>query len=248
MTQKNAKLSQQVVGKLALQGARNLIWDQIIMEADKFRPHLDIIEHQEIAMGEAKKQAHIVSAEVNKRPLVTMENAITFLSTLSNGSASKYRIQNRVAIVSRARKVVAKHRMMETVRAEIEVTERKFREVVKLFRQMLSRGILFFWEEKGPLMSHKEYQECLVHCRLDHNKFGDMQQALSRKVVFDKLASDFELLFDFKAACSKVPKISYPETMELQVQAYNMMVVTMPGPDLWRVIQQYGSPKLKVHS
>ena len=82
LTQKNAKLSQQVVGKLALQGARNLIWDQVIMEADKFRPHLDIIEDQEIAMGEAKKQAHIVSAEVNKRPLVTMENAITFLITV----------------------------------------------------------------------------------------------------------------------------------------------------------------------
>ena len=97
-------------------------------------------------------------------------------------------------------------------------------------------------------MSKKEYQECLVHCRLDHGKFGDMQQALSRKLVFDKLASDFKLLFDFKAACSKVPKTSYPETMELKAQAYDMIVVTLPGPDLWRVIQQYGSPKLKAHS
>ena len=52
------------------------------MEADKLRPYLDIIEDKEIAMGEAKKQAHIVSTEVNKRPLVTMENAITFQSSL----------------------------------------------------------------------------------------------------------------------------------------------------------------------
>ena len=50
-------MSQQVVGKLALQGVRHLIWDQIIMEADKFRPYLDIIEDHEIAMKEAKKQA-----------------------------------------------------------------------------------------------------------------------------------------------------------------------------------------------
>ena len=84
--------------------------------------------------------------------------------------------------------------------------------------------------------------------RLDHIKFEDMQQALSRKVVFDKLASDFELLFDFKATCSKVPKISYSKVMELKVQAYDMMATTMPGPYLWRVIQQYGSPKLKAHS
>ena len=71
-----------MVGKLALQGARNLIWDQIIMEADKFWPYLDIIKDQEIAMREAKKQAQIVSAKVNKRPLVTAENAITFLSSM----------------------------------------------------------------------------------------------------------------------------------------------------------------------
>ena len=44
MIQQNAKLSQQVIGKLALQGARHLIWDQIIIEADKFRPYLDFVE------------------------------------------------------------------------------------------------------------------------------------------------------------------------------------------------------------
>ena len=46
LAQQNAKLSQQVVGKLALQGARHLIWDQIIIKADKFRPYLDIIRDQ----------------------------------------------------------------------------------------------------------------------------------------------------------------------------------------------------------
>ena len=100
----------------------------------------------------------------------------------------------------------------------------------------------------GPLMSQKEYKECLAHYWLDHSKFGDMKQALSGKFVFDKLASDFELLFDFKATCSKFPKISYPKTMELKAQAYDMTTATMPSPDLWRFIQQYGSPKLKVHS
>ena len=96
-------------------------------------------------------------------------------------------------------------------------------------------------------MSQKEYKECLVHCRLDHNKFGYMQQALLGKVIFDKLANDFELWFDFKATCSKVPRASYPEAMELKAQAYDMVVVPLPGPDAWRIIYQYGSTKLKAH-
>ena len=43
LTQQNAKLSKQVVGNMALQGARHLIWDQKITEANKFRPYLDFI-------------------------------------------------------------------------------------------------------------------------------------------------------------------------------------------------------------
>ena len=50
LIQQNTKLSQQVVGKISLQGARHLIWDKIIIEADKFWPYLDFVEDQEITM------------------------------------------------------------------------------------------------------------------------------------------------------------------------------------------------------
>ena len=88
-------------------------------------------------MKEAKKQAQIVSVEVNKRPLVIVENAITFLSSMLDGSASRYGIQNRITVVSGARKIVAKHKMMEMVRDKIEVTKHKVRGVI-------SRGLPFF--------------------------------------------------------------------------------------------------------
>ena len=67
-----------------------------------------------------------------------------------------------------------------------------------MFRTLASRGLPFFWEERGPLLSQKDYKDCMLDCRSDHRKFGDMEQALPRKVVFDKLANDFELWFDFK--------------------------------------------------
>ena len=111
----------------------------------------------------------------------------------------------------------------------------------------MDRGIPFFWEEKGPLLSQKEYWEHLVYFRLDNIKFGDMQQSLSGKIVFDKLANEFELLFDFKATCAEVPETSYLETMELKVQSFDMVVAILPSPDLWRSIQQYRSAKLKMH-
>ena len=115
LTQQNDKLIQQVIGKISLQGTKHLIWDQIIIEADKFRPYLCIIEYLDIAMKEAKRQVQIVEAEVNKKPLETVENSITYLSSLLDEASCSYGIQNRVVVVSAARKVIAKHWMRETV-------------------------------------------------------------------------------------------------------------------------------------
>ena len=104
-------------------------------------------------MREAKKQVQIVEAEVNKKPLETAENSITYLSSLSDIASSSHGLQNRVIVVSAALKVIDKHRMKEIVQAKIELTEHKLWEVIKLFRPLMSKGLPFFWEEMGPLLS-----------------------------------------------------------------------------------------------
>ena len=81
---------------------------------------------------------------------------------------------------------------------------------------------------------------------LDHTKFEDMQQALSRKAVFDKLAREFQLIFDFKVACTKLPDLSYTNNMELRVLAHEMVVAYFPNSKHWRSIQHYGSTKFKL--
>ena len=129
---------------------------------------------------------------------------------------------------------------------KIGIIDHKIKEVIKLFKPLVDRGIPFFWEEKGPLLSKKYYLERLVSCRSDNIKFEEMQQSLLGKTIFDKLASQFELLFDFKSTCSKAHEASYKKIMELKVQALDMVVTTLPGPDQWRSIQQYVSSKLRM--
>ena len=136
--------------------------------------------------------------------------------------------------------------MLDTVQAKVDIISHKFKEVIKLFTSLVSRGIPFFWEEQGSLLSQKEYLDKLVNCRSNHSKFEYMQQALSGRVVFDKLAEEFELLFDFKVVCAKVPNFSYADNMELKVLANEMVVADFPKPENWRVVQQYGSTKYKL--
>ena len=109
--------------------------------------------------------------------------------------------------------MVTKHMMMETVQAQIDITDHKVREILRMFKTLVNRGLPLFWEGRGPLLSQKDYKDFLLECRSDHKKFEDMEQALSGKVIFYMLANDFELWFDFKAMCSKVPMASYLEAM-----------------------------------
>ena len=85
--------------------------------------------------------------------------------------------------------------MKETVQAKIELTEHKIRDVIKQSKPLTSKGIPFFWEEMGPLLSQKDYKEFLVNYRSNRSKFKYMQQALSGKTIFDKLVDDFVLWF-----------------------------------------------------
>ena len=126
--------------------------------------------------------------------------------------------------------------MLDTVQAKIGIIDHNVKEDIKLFKALVNRGIRFFWEEKGPLLTQEEYLERLILHRAYHNKFGDMQHVLSGPIVFEKMAGEFELLADFKATCATVPNFSYTKNTELKVLSHNMVVIIFLGPDLWKLI------------
>ena len=55
-----------------------MIWDKIILEANKFRPYLDYIADQDSASKVATKNILIVKKELNKKPMEVPQNAINF--------------------------------------------------------------------------------------------------------------------------------------------------------------------------
>ena len=125
-----------------------MIWDKIISESDKFRPYLNFIFDQEDALEVAKKNVSKVKGELHKKSAKVAQNAFNFLSNFSEEQTSKYGIPNRVAIISGARKVVRKHRMLDNVHAKIDIIDHKFKEGIELFKPLVSREIPFFQEEK----------------------------------------------------------------------------------------------------
>ena len=123
----------------------------------------------------------------------------------------KANIQDRILVITCARKLVNKYHHLEMVQAKIDVMHHQIKGFIELFNPLFRRGLPFFWEEKGGMWFQKDYNDKLISCILDHRQFDDMQQqSLSGKIVIDKLDGDFEMFFDFKDICAKFLDLSYP--------------------------------------
>ena len=65
--------------------------------------------------------------------------------------------------------------------------------------------------------------------------------------MFDKLSREFELLFGFRAVCTKFMAPSYHENLELGVLEEEMIKFKIPITEKWKVIENYGKTKYKLH-
>ena len=98
------------------------------------------------------------------------------------------------------------------------------------------------------MLSQKEYHDRLIDCRQYHRQFEYMaQQSLSGKTMFDKLSGEFELLFDFRVMCTKLPVPSYLEKLELDMLPEEMIKLEMPTIKQWKVIENCYRTKYKLH-
>ena len=77
---KNEKLMNQVTGRLHVQGAKHIIWDMIIVEATQLRPYLDYILDKEIVIQAARHNVAAVKEVLNKNPIDTANNTISFFN------------------------------------------------------------------------------------------------------------------------------------------------------------------------
>ena len=144
----NLKLNKQVIRQMALQGSKHMIQDEIIKEASKFRFYLDYVANQEDSLTTAKKNVVLEKQELHKKTIQVAQNVVNFFSTLCEDRIKRMGIEDKVVVVSWARRVIGKYRMMETMQAKIDIINHRVEEVISFFISLVNKGIPFFWEEK----------------------------------------------------------------------------------------------------
>ena len=90
----------------------------------------------------------MVKHVLNKNTIDTTNNEISFLYSLIEEEIIKENIQDRILVITWARKVVNNYHHLETVQEKIDVMHHQIKGSIELFHSFFKRGIPFFWEEK----------------------------------------------------------------------------------------------------
>ena len=106
---------------------------------------------------------------------------------------------------------------MDAVQEKVDILAHKVKLLIEMFDSLFKKWLPFFWKEKGAILTKDEYYEKNFTFRQDHANFADMNHPLSSRVIVDKLADEFEIMFSFKEACVHFQIYSYKDHIELHV-------------------------------
>ena len=119
LTHKVSKLRKKASGVLPLEGAKHLLWDELIVDLYAFRPQLMIVEEHNKALAVASNKCKLADEKLINKTQETAQNAINFLSKASSSELQILRVKNRTAVLVDARKVLKKYTLLNSVREKM---------------------------------------------------------------------------------------------------------------------------------
>ena len=111
---------------------------------------------------------------LKKNPIDYAKNTIDFLKGLTEDALKEANIKDIISIITWEIKFVNKHQHLDTGEAKIGIMTHQVKLFMDMFDPLFKKGLPFFWEKKGSMLSQEEYQDHLIECRSNHTKFLDM--------------------------------------------------------------------------
>ena len=103
------KLRQKATGVLPLEGAKHLLWDELMADIHAFRPQLMIVEEHNKALITASNKCKLAEEKLMNKTQEIAQNAINFLSKAPSSQLQTLKVKNRTASLVDARKVLQKY-------------------------------------------------------------------------------------------------------------------------------------------
>ena len=103
------------------------------------RLYLDYVVDQKNALMSASKNVVVVKQALNKKSMQVAQNVVDFLSALSEYQVKRMGMKDKVVVVSCARRVIGKYKMMETVQAKMDIINHRVKEVISFFNPLVNK-------------------------------------------------------------------------------------------------------------
>ena len=90
-------------------------------------------------------------------------------------------------------KVHTKMTLGQQVQNKCNATHKNVKLFKDRFQPLIQKGLPYFWDEDGILLTPQVYEEQLQNCRNNVQKIEDMEGALKGGTMVEKLSSNFQL-------------------------------------------------------
>ena len=200
-------------------------------------------------MIHSSRQALTLTREnLNKKPVDCAKTIIDFLNSLSEDDLKKANVKDIISNMTQATKVIKKYHHLDTVQEKVDILAHQVKLFIDMFDPLFKKWIPFLWKEKDAMLTQNEYHEMLIACKQDHANFANMNQLLSRKIIVDKLADEFEILFTFKEACVHLQRYSYKDHIKLHMLEKEMSIMELPSPYQYKTVERFERTKYILHT
>jgi hypothetical protein len=238
-----SKMKTSLKGKTLLEGAKHVISDDIAVDIVKFRVYLNFINDMDRVATTSQRRCIAVNETLSKKHSEWAQNAIDLLNYVPNVDLQTIRVKDRTALIIWSRRIVAKHNFLKSVQNKAMKMEHNIQEFKDMFEQLFIKGLPPFWDGKGSLYNQEDYNYLLIQCRMDHSKFEAMEESLKGPSLVEYLATEFEILNQFKIVKIGLPTMSYATCIDLEILIKEMMDYDISYDSQWKEIMWLGKTK-----
>jgi hypothetical protein len=171
----------------------------------------------------------VVNATLAKKPLEWAQNAITLLNFVPTIELRTIGVKEITTLIIWAKRIISKHKFLKSVQTKAVQMEQSIQEFKDLFVQMFIKGLPPFWDGKWKLYDEEKYNSLLTQCRMDHSKFEGLEEILKGSSLVEHLASEFEILNQFKTIKVGLPTMTYATCIDLEILIKKMMDYKIPS-------------------
>jgi hypothetical protein len=205
--------------------------------------YLNFINYKDSMAITARSRCTIVNETLANKPSEWVQKAINLLNVIPTAELQTIGVKDRTTLIILARRIIAKHNLLKSVQTKVVQMEQSIQEFKDTFEQLFIKVLPPFWDGKGKLYDQEEYNSLLTQCRMDHSKFEGLEDNLKGPSLVEYLATDFDILNQFKTVNIGLSTMNYSTCIDLEILIKEMMDYEIPSDTHWKGIMWLGKKK-----